>query len=277
MSDIVANPTPAVSDISASTPAPATQEPSVAPSPTTQAPNVAPQSATPQVEPSWLKGRLDEARAAAVRQAQSQWQAQAQQREAALQAQYEAVQRQLHAVVGVTPQGDPETEAIKQQFQKLYPGLAQLEQRAKDLLGVVERSGEFDSQSRHYWNHYGHQMMNRLYTKASESLGQLSDEGKRAIHASFSGYIQSSPELVQRYMEDPSVVDEFWTYFQTNFIDPVRRNASATVQQTVTHRALPQDTPGGAPQLAPAPKPANLDERAAQAWSAYQSNRTTNR
>ena len=261
------DPTPsaAPSDNGAPSPSPAIADPSATPGATPQAPVTAP---TPQSqpEPSWLRGRLQETRDAAIRQANERWQAERQQ----MQAQFEATQRQLHAIVGVTPQGDPEVTAIKAQFEKLYPGLAKLEQRAQDLEGLVERSGDVTQQTRHYWTAYGRQQMDKLFDSASKSLGSpLTDEGKRALHAAFSGYVQSSPTLIERYGEDPSMVDEFWQNFSGAFIDPARRSAAATVETQTQHRAFPQDTPSGAPQMSPAPRPGSAEDRMAGAWTTY--------
>ena len=215
--------------------------------------------------------RLREVRETALRDAQTQWA----QREAAYAAQLEQVQNQLYALVGVTPQEDPNVAGIRQQFGQLYPGLSRLEERAADLLGVIERSADQETQQRHYWQSYGRQSMDRLYSLAEQTLGgNLSDDGRRALHASFLGYVSSSPDLTERYTSDPTLVDEFWRGFSSSLIDPVRRTAAASMQQTAYPRYLPQDTPSGAPRTTPVPQPANLDERLTNAWAAYQAHRS---
>lgn len=260
--------TPADASVSA-TPSPATPEnPNAAP---TATPQGAPTGGTPQGNPG--EGmvpsyRLRETREQVTRQLQSQWQ----QREQDYQSRLDAMQRQLQALVGVTPQEDPQVDAVRQQFAKLYPGLSQLEERAKQLQDLVSRSQDLEAQNQHYWTSYGRQTMDRLYSKAGEALGgQLSDAGKRALHSAFVGYVQSDPELTQRYASDPTVVDEFVQLWQSNFIDPVRRTATATVQSQTNPaaRVLPQDTPSGPPQATPAPRLNGLDERANAAWAAW--------
>ena len=248
--------------------APATPEPSQQGSATSTpyAPAATPQApAEATIPASVLRYRLQETRDAAVREAQSQWAT----KEAQYEAQLEQIQRQLHALVGATPQQDTETETVRRQFGQLYPGLSQLEQRAADLMAILERSGDLESQNKHYWQSYGRQTMDRLFEKASSSLGgQLSPEAKRSLHAAFTGYIQSSPDLTTRYTQDPSLVDEFWTNFTSTFIDPARRTATATVAGRAAQVA-PQDTPGATPPVQQAPKPANLDERVTNAWAQY--------
>lgn len=248
---------------------PTIQDSNVAPSTTPTAPVAAPaqpqSTSTDGMVPSY---RIRETREQVARQLSEQWQ----QREAAYSARMEAMQRQLQALVGVTPQGDPEVNAIRSQFAKLYPGLAQLEQRAQDIAGLLERGQDLNAQTEHYWTSYGRQTMDRLYSKAQEALGSpLSPQGKRALHAAFSGYVASDPEVMQRYTSDPTLVDEFMRDWTSSFIDPVRRAqaAAAQTQTAATARTFPQDSPSGAPQMSPAPKPASLDERAAMAWAHF--------
>ena len=249
-----------------STPDLATPDPNAAAPATPNAP--APGAATPRpsnegMVPSY---RLRETREAAIRESTAQWQA----REAQYQSQLQQVQNQLRALVGVAPPTDPEADAVRQQFDKLYPGLAKLNERYEDIMGVVDRTGDIESQTQHYWTSYGRNAMDRLFSQAATTYGApLNEEGKAALHASFLGYVQSSPELTARYTQDPTLVDEFWRGFSSNFIDPVRRAQAAQVEQRTTLGGLPQDAPGGAPQMSQAPRPGSLDERVSGAWASY--------
>lgn len=264
--DVVTSSAPAEPIPQPSAPAPAISEQPAAPVTATQNIGSAPaptQQASEGMVPSY---RIRETREQAIREAQSQWQA----REAEYAARIDQVQRQLHALVGVAPDVNPEETAVRNQFGKLYPGLAQLEQRAQDLLGVVDRSGDLENQNKHYWTEYGRQRTDRLFENASKSLGApLSAEGKKALLSAFYGFVSSSPEIQERYQQDPTLVDEYWSYFANNFIEPVRRSASATVENQVTQRQIPRDTPGGIPQVTAPPKPKNLDERMENAWAQY--------
>jgi len=249
------------------TPAPATP---VAPAPQSATPAAPQVPATGTGPDGWVPSyRIRETREAAIREAQQGFT----QKEQQYQQQLEQVQRQLRVLVGAEPQQNPEIAAVKQQFGELYPGLAKLEQRAADLEALMARAGDIESQNSHYWTSYGRQTMDRLFTHASESLGSpLTEEGKRALHSSFVGWVQSSPELTDRYANDPSIVEDYWKMFTSSFVDPVRRSAAATaVGRATLGTGIPQDTPGGVPRpTAGAVKPANIDERAAQAWAHYQ-------
>lgn len=253
----------------------------VAPATTSQAP-AAPVTATsqtaqpsaPAVDPSWLKTRLDETRASATRAAQQAASQEYARKEAELQARYDQVQTQLRALVGVQPPQNTEVDGIRSQFGKIYPGLAKMEAAADQLLALQQRSGDLEAQNQHYWSTYARQATDRLYGTAEKALGTpLTDDAKELLHNSFASFIESSPERIQRYQNDPSIVEDFWKAFSSGFIDPARRvTAAGVVNRAAASSALPQDAPGGVPHATQAPKPQNLDERAAAAWQLYQHN-----
>lgn len=254
-----------------STPAPAT--PGAPSAPTTQAAPAAvpatpstpaaPPTGDPAMVPSY---RIRETREAVLREAQENYA----RKEAEIRAESNRYREQVLALTGVTPPPNPEIANVKKQFGSVFPGLAQLEDHAQEILSLREQRENLEAQASHYWEAHARSTMDRLYTLAQESLGiPLTDEGKRQLHSSFAGYIGSSPELTSRFASDPSVVKDFWTQFTSSFIDPVRRVAAA---QTVARvpGALPQDSPSGAlPISGGAPKGQSLDERVASAWSEY--------
>lgn len=267
-----------VSSAESTTPAAATPAAPAAPSAIPQAP-AAPVTATPQigsqaaatpaaptVEPSWLRGRLEETRAAAARQVAEAYQ----RREAQYAHQLQQMQQQLHALVGVAPQGNPELDNIRQQFGQVYPGLSQLEQRAQDVMSLLERQQELQAANDHIWQQHGRTTMNRIFDRVQENLGApVTEAGKRQLHSMFLGYVQSSPELVQRYTSDPTLVDEFVDNFTSSFIQPSRRLAAAAPEMR-GQSPLPGNAPSGAPQLSQVPQPSGLDQRAAAGWAALQ-------
>ena len=242
-----------------------------APAPQSAIPAVTPAAAPPAAPEGYVPSyRLRETREAAVRESQQQWA----QREATLNAKYAEMERKFQALAGITPPANPEVTAVRGQFGQLYPGLTSMEERAQDILGILDRAQDIESQNDHYWQSYGRQTMDRLFSQAQESLGApLTDEGKRQLHAAFTGFVQSSPELTARYTNDPTLVQDFWKQFTSSFIDPVRRVAAAGVAGSVAPRALPQDTFGGAPRATPAPQFGSLDDRASAAWTMYQQSR----
>ena len=177
--------------------------------------------------------------------------------------------------MGVNPPADPEAEVVRQQFAKLYPGLAKLEAKQAELEKLLEHSGDYDSQLSHYWSSYGQSSVDRLFALAAESYGvqSLPEETKRILYATFSGFVNSSPEIENRYATDPKFVDEYWRAIQFSLIDPARRTASAQVLSRVPGN-LPQDTPSGAVRTSsPAPQPKDLDERASQMWALFNQNK----
>lgn len=189
-----------------------------------------------------------------------------------VKAELDQYRRQVQALVGVTPPQNQESDAIKSQFFQLFPWAKKLEERFGDVENLIDRGSDMEAQVNHYWTSYGKQNMDRLFNLASGSLGApLTDEGKRQLHSSFVGFIQSSPELTDRYATDPTVVEDFWKTFTSSFVDPARRASAGNVANRAALGAnLPQDAPSGSPQVVGAPKPKDLDERTALAWAEYQ-------
>lgn len=247
------------------TPTPATPEPAVPPATPPASTVASPTTGAPPGD-GWVPSyRIREAREAAVRQAQQEFA----QREAVIRAEAERYKQQLHSLVGVTPPADPEREAIRQQFSSIYPGLSKLEDSSENLLKLQERLEQLEYLAGHYWDSYGYNSTEKLFNLAAEHFGApLSEEGKRALHTAFVGHVQSNPEMAQRYASDPKLVEEFVKWFASSVIDPIRRTAGAAVAGRAP-QALPQDTPSGAPRATPAPKFNSLDERAAAAWTTF--------
>jgi hypothetical protein len=268
MSDELVSGTPAGGDtpVSATPATPATPAAPVTATPSTGTPSTPATPASPGEN--WVPSyRLREAREAAAREAK----ADAQREVAAIRAEKERYEAQVRALVGVQKPQNSEADQIKQQFFQLFPWAQKLEQRFGDLESLFDKANDLETSTNHYWQSYGKQTMDRLFTLASDSFGSpLTEEGKRALHSSFVGWVQSSPELTQRYANDPTIVQDFWETFTKSFVDPARRASQATLATRGSAIArLPVDTPSGAPQVSQAPKPANLDERAAVAFARY--------
>jgi len=173
--------------------------------------------------------------------------------------------------MGVAPPQQSEADVVKAQFAKIYPNLAKLaDVDPEKLEQLFAKSAALEEQNNHYWSSYAQNRMGELFSLAEETLGtQLNDEARSYLHANFIGYVQSSPEAYQRYQGDPNFVKDYWKAYTSNFVDPVRRTSVAAVPQRA-QVPVPQDTPSGAVRTgAPAPKPANLDDRVARAWTAF--------
>lgn len=263
MSELDSTLTSAGNDIPApaATPATPSVEPAIpASGPQGQAQNVPPENYVPSY-------RLREARESAIRQAQEQYTSQLAERDAMVQ----HLQSQLQALTGVQAPADPQIEQIRNQFAQLFPRLAQFESMDPDRLSaLLDQAGDFEQANQHYWQSYGRQTLNTLFSQAETALGgQLNDNGRSFLHQQFVGWLSASPERVARYEVDPSIVNDFMQEYQSNIIDPVRRGATAQVASRAP-QALPQDRPGGAPAVSQAPKPKDLDARTDLAWSTFQ-------
>jgi len=269
MDEIQVTSTPPVDATQPTPPTPATATP-VAPAQAVATPQTTPQAPATGAPPQegWVPSyRLREAREAAERTATASAQAQI----AQIRAEAERYQAQIRALTGQQPPQNPEIQAVRDQFGNLYPGLVKLEEQAAKIEALLERAGDLESQTNHYWQDYGRRNIESLFKLAEASYGNpLTDEGKRQLHSAFTGFVQSSPELTARYANDPSIVQDFWKEFTNSFIEPARRVASATVA-TRTATNLPQDTPSGAVRTSAPVQLKSLDERADAAWQLFQS------
>lgn len=190
-----------------------------------------------------------------------------QQRLQQIQQENEATRRQLQALVGVQPQQTSQADQVKQQFFQLFPNAKNLFEKAETLEKLAERLPDLEEQQNHYWGAYGRQALGQLFSTAEQTLGgPLNDVGRNHLRNAFISYLQSDPQLAMRYAEDPSIVTDFWKEFSSGLIDPVRRTATAQVVQRVPQH-LPQDSAGSGVPMQQGPRPGNMDERAAQAWS----------
>lgn len=225
-----------------------------------------PAQATPSIPEGMVPSyRLRETRESAQREAREA----AAQEIARIRQEADNYRTQLHALVGVQAPKDPQADAVRQQFAALFPKLAKLEEKGEDVFGLLDRAGDLEAQTAHYWQSHASSTMDRLYSQVQENLGApLTEEGKRQVHSYFSGFVSSSPEMTARYSSDPSIVEDFVKQFTSTFIDPVRRASGAQIVARVPG-ALPQDAPSGAPRMASGPAPANLDERASAAWAMF--------
>lgn len=268
MSDFVDPNTPVAGDTAAPS-VPAASGTPVATAPTTPAAVTQP-PATGGVPEGYVPSyRIREAREAALRQAQADWA----QKEAVYNARMEQLTKNLQALTGVQPQGSDPVREVRDQFGRVYPNLAKLEDQYEKFEKLLERFPDLEAQTEHYWTAHATQTMDKLYSLASNDLGgQLSEEGKRNLQANFVGYLQSNPEAAQRYAYDPSVVNDFWKAFTSHFIEPVRRSGAA---QTITRapKALPQDSPSGNAITGGPAKPKDMDDRVSQAWDAFNATR----
>src|SRR5258708_3724303 len=116
------------------TPAPAT---SGAPAAAAATPTPTPQAPATGAPEGWVPSyRLREVREAATREASESSARQV----AAAQAEIERYKNLVRAQIGDTPPQNQEVQQVRDQFGKLYPGLAQLEERAAQLQELIDRA-----------------------------------------------------------------------------------------------------------------------------------------
>lgn len=211
-----------------------------------------------------------------IRETRDQYEQKIAQLEAARTADIDRLTKQVQALTGVNPPSLSEEETIRQQLYKVVPDLKTLVESRAQLEELIKSKDQYQQQNKHYWQSYNRTQMDRLFKTASDSYGNpISDAQKRYLQASFVGWASGDPELEARYETDPSIVDEFWKEFSSNFIEPARRIATTSAVGRAPSN-LPQDTPsGGLRTSAPPEAPKDLDGRVDLAWQAFKQARST--
>jgi hypothetical protein len=139
------------------------------------------------------------------------------------------------ALSGVKPPAepsDPEQEAIRSQFNKLYPGLAKLEAMADKL----EKAGNFDfdgiqNSQQQVWVAHGNQVLATLQEKVKAAYGgaDLTPKALQRISRAFVSEVGDDADMRARYEAgDLSIIDEFVKDFTGGLLDPYRRSTAAT-------------------------------------------------
>lgn len=153
---------------------------------------------------------------------------------------YEKVQRELDferrrvaALTGVQmpTQADPESDAIRSQFAKMFPGLAKLEAMADKL----EKAAGFDydgiqNSQTQVWQSHGNQVLQTLQEKVKAAYGgaDLTPKALSRICGAFVNEIAQDDELKSRYEAgDMRIIDEFITDFTGAVLDPYKRQTTA--------------------------------------------------
>lgn len=179
---------------------------------------------------------------------------------------------------------DPETAQMRRELETLYPGLKRLGDLPFDkLIKSVERLEQLEqhtqSSEQHYWSSYGRQQLNIVSGRFKEVFGkEPSDRQQRVIAGELREFCEADPRRVARYeAQDPTLIEEFWTDYTAEHIDPYRRHFTAPVAAAGrTRERLPQA--GASNTVAPGQgtgksKPKDEDEMWDQAFDSFEKSR----
>jgi hypothetical protein len=206
-----------------------------------------------------------------LREQSSKFEQQLAQERARYQAETEALNKKLQILAGVTPPANPELESVKSQFKQVFPELSELGSQAEAIKELIALKDELRQSMQHQWQTHNRNAMDRLFSLAGTTYGgPLNDDAKRSLGSAFVGYLQSNPDVYERYQQDPSVVEEFWTAFTERFISPIQRSQAVATANRIPG-AIPQDPVSNGLPVSQAPKPATQDERLGQALEHYKS------
>lgn len=166
-----------------------------------------------------------------------------------LQQQLEESQRRIQALAGVAPV-DPnaqEAEEVRTAFKSMFPHLAKLDdQRIDRLLKLADQSDQLETTANHHWQQHTQRMVGALETEIAEQLGvdELTPRQRQRLGEAYANalnrdYVTAQREgrqsdLLRRHEAgDQTLIAEFAKEWVEDFVEPVRRRATAAQVQRV--------------------------------------------
>jgi PAS domain-containing protein len=150
------------------------------------------------------------------------------------QTELEAERRRVAALAGVTPRSKDEIDAeeVRQQFSRLFPGLAKLndQQVMEKLERILSNADTHEDTTTRYWNDRAAQMTGAVVEAVSKELGgDLSERQVRRIRAAYANAAESDPEFLRRHEEgDKTLIAEFAKEWIEDWFEPARRKVTST-------------------------------------------------
>jgi hypothetical protein len=169
----------------------------------------------------------------------------------------DAERKRVQALAGLEPKSEADitSEAVKQRFAQLFPGLAKLDEAAIErILQVANDADNLQSATQHHWTTHGAMMLDAVTEGLADSLGgKLSDRQAAAIKRAYVQEAEDNPDFLKRHERgDRTLVDEFVKQWVADWIEPARRiNINEQVNQ---QRRVPNSS-GRRDVTATAPKP----------------------
>lgn len=250
MSDETAAPTNAATPGDTSTPAPSAPvgQPSTAPAPAAQ-PNAQPSQFTYKEDRSnWVPPHV---------QRRYVDEAQRYQRELEYERQRVAA---LSGVKPPAPPPDPEADAIRQQFLKLFPEMKELMDARDKLKPWMEMDPkeiqELRTSQQQAWELHGGQVLDLFEQKLRTAYGsaELKPEAVAMVQRMFVSTVETDPDLRARYDRgDLRVIDDFINAYKQGLLDPFHRSTTAAAAPVA--RAAARLPRGGGASAITGPKP----------------------
>ena len=148
-----------------------------------------------------------------------------------------AERRRVQALAGVTPSSpeDAELQEVRQQFARVFPGLAKLtDQQIETLLQNANQAQTLQQTVQHHWESHGRSMLDSLTKEVSDAFGgELSERQIKSLSRAYIAEAESDPEFLARHERgDKALLKEFAKQWTDDWFEPARRHVTAaTVNQ----------------------------------------------
>lgn len=184
-------------------------------------------------------------------------------------------------------QPDPRTTKLRETIFGLIPELKEFIDKKANLLRMAEAAPVWQQQNESYWQNVATRTLSSVFDSVAKvMLGEgktgkdLEPEFVEDLQDSFLKWCERdrTGQRIARYEgQDPTLVSDFLKAFSARYVDPVRRSASATVQQRgQVAQQLPVSGPAGMPAASQPPQTNLNDEDAVhgRGWQVAQQMRT---
>lgn len=142
---------------------------------------------------------------------------------------YERERKRMKLLVSDNPQSEDEEAAdqIRQQFAKVFPGLAKLTDEQIDrVLKASESAGSAEEVVNHHWQQHAQRTVANVVEGIAEAAGvdKFSDRQTRRIETLFTQFVDSDKANLARYIKgDETLIQEFIDSYTEDFVTPAKR------------------------------------------------------
>jgi hypothetical protein len=170
-------------------------------------------------------------------------------------------QKQIEALAGVKPvsQKDADLQVVRDRMIEMFPALANLsEEQLAKLEELGKTSQQFAAAEERHWTTHSKNMLAGAHKSIAEEVGELSERQKQRINALYYQEAERDPKFLARHNAgDPELVKEFVKNYLADFVEPVKRKATAA--EAGRFRPVPGGRERSTP-LGPGEKPIDLKD-----------------
>jgi hypothetical protein len=140
-------------------------------------------------------------------------------------------QKQIEALTGVKPvsKQDADLQVVRDRMIEMFPALANLSEEQLAKIDELGKTGaDFRAAEERHWTQHSRGMLAGAHKAISAEVGELTERQKQRINSLYYQEAERDPKFLQRHNAgDPELVKEFVKNYLDDFVEPVKRKATA--------------------------------------------------